>query len=42
MTTEKYKAAATYWTQKKRAEMPADEYRELLKQALESCGGHHH
>ena len=25
MTTEEYKAVATYWTEKDRVEMPADE-----------------
>ena len=34
MTTENYKAAATYWTQKKRTEMPADELKKFTEEYL--------
>jgi hypothetical protein len=34
MTTEEYKAAATYWAQKQRREMPADELKKLTEEYL--------
>ena len=34
MTTEEYKAAATYWTEKDRVEMPADELKKFTEEYL--------
>ena len=38
MTTEEYKAAAAYWTQKERTEMPVGELKKLTEEYLEKCG----